>query len=389
MKLSVATNFDNRLLADMAGHHVEEVYGKLPRDVAGGGRASYSTGATGMPQLESHIQAAHDNGIRFNYLLNAVCLGNREWSRSGIKAIRELLDKLAMMRVDAITVSTPYLAEVIKKHYPMFRLKIGIFANIDTPTRAKFWQDLGADTLVLESFSINRRFPLLKSIRESVACELQLIANFTCLPNCPMQIYHMTGISHGSNTVDKVPFIDYCILKCSAATLNDPALLIKSNWIRPEDTDRYEQMGFSSFKLLERNAPSDLMLKRVQAYSSKTSPANFLELIQPFGFNKNIKMQFGWIPRLILERPRLILPLYQLLKTRGMLFSLQGTPAKIDSAKIPANFLDEISRRPCSKNLLCQNCNYCDQISTAAYSIDPTYHQECTRLYKRVFKLLC
>ncbi|MEW6712430.1 MAG: U32 family peptidase, partial [Candidatus Riflebacteria bacterium] len=361
----------------------------LPRDVAGGGRASYSTGSVGMPELEQHIQVAHQNKIRFNYLLNAVCLGNREWSRSGITAIRELLDKLAQIKVDAITVSTPYLAELIKKHYPMFGLKIGIFANIDTPTRARYWQDLGADTLVLESFSINRRMRLLQSIRESVSCELQLIANFTCLPNCPMQIYHMTGISHGSNTHDKVPFIDYCILKCSSATLNDPTLLIKSNWIRPEDIWRYEQIGFDNFKLLERNAPSELMLRRVKAYSSRISPANLLDLIQPFGFDQNIKMQFGWIPRLIVERPRLIFPLYRLLKVRGMLFPLKGSPAKIDSTRIPDDFLDEISRRPCSNNLLCNSCNYCEQIAGQAYSVDAAYRDECTRLYQKVFKRLC
>lgn len=53
------------------------------------------------------------------------------------------------------------------------------------------------------------------------------------------------------------------------------------------------------------------------------------------------------------------------------------------------DFLDEIAQRPCSNSLLCQSCNYCDQISKEAYTVDPTYHQECTRLYKRVFKLLC
>ncbi|MBU1109174.1 MAG: U32 family peptidase, partial [Candidatus Riflebacteria bacterium] len=162
MKLSVATNFDNAFIRGIARYPVEEVYGKLPKDIVGGGRASYTTGTADMTQLASHVQTAHENGIRFNYLLNAVCMGNREWSRAGMKAIRELLDELSQIEVDAITVSTPYLTEVIKKHYPHLKIKIGIFANIDTPTRARFWEDLGADTLVLESFSINRRFSLLK-----------------------------------------------------------------------------------------------------------------------------------------------------------------------------------------------------------------------------------
>jgi len=389
LKLSVATNFDNEFLKNIARYPVDEVYGKLPRDIVGGGRASYTTGTASMSQLASHVKTAHKNGIAFNYLLNAVCMGNREWSKHGMNEIRKLLDDLGHIGVDSITVSTPYLAEVIKKHYPGFGLKIGIFANIDTPTRARFWENLGADTLVLESFSINRRFSLLKAIRESVSCGLQLIANFSCLPNCPMQIYHMTGIAHGSNSADKNPFIDYCVLKCTSFTLENPCLLVKSNWIRPEDIDFYESLGFHSFKLLERNAPSDLMLKRVQAYSDKVSPDNLLELIQPFGFQKNVKMEYAWILRLLLERPRLIYPLYKLLKTRGLLLPLKGEPIVLSAKKIPQDFLQEVSQRPCSTIGSCETCNYCDRITESAYKIDPAFHEECTRLYKKVFRLLC
>ncbi len=386
MKLSVATNFDNDFIRGISQYPVEEIYGKLPKDIVGGGRASYTTGTADMEQLSSHVQTAHEHGISFNYLLNAVCMGNREWSRAGMKAIRELLDQLSHIGVDAITVSTPYLAEIVKKHYPNLKIKIGIFANIDTPNRARFWEDLGADTLVLESFSINRNFSLLKDIRKSVSCGLQLIANFSCLPNCPMQIYHMTGISHGSNSVDKAPFIDYCVLKCTSFSLNDPSLLIKSNWIRPEDTDFYESIGFDQFKLLERNAPTELMLRRVKAYSEKQSPENLLELIQPFGFHKSVKMEYKWVFRLLFERPRLILPLYKLLKRRGMLLPLKGEPVILRSDKIPSSFLDEVSRRPCSTS--CKTCNYCESIAKSAYEIDPDYYKECTRLYKKVFKLL-
>jgi len=67
------------------------------------------------------------------------------------------------------------------------------------------------------------------------------------------------GLSHGSTAGVKDPFVDYCALKCSYHTLNDPRLIIKSQWIRPEDVNRYEDIGYYDFKLLERNAPTDLM----------------------------------------------------------------------------------------------------------------------------------
>ncbi len=389
MRLSVATNFDNEFLRRISSYPVEEVYGKLSRDFVGGGRASYSAEKIDVSALESHVQAAHNLGIKFNYLMNSVCLGNREWSGSGIREIRRILDYLSKIKVDSITVSIPYLAELIKKHYPDFFLKIGIYANIDSSIRARFWEDLGADMLILESFSINRNFPVLKEISKAVSCRLQLIANFSCLPRCPMQIYHMTGISHGSNSHDKGTFIDYCVFKCSSMTLENPALLIKSNWIRPEDISFYENLGFDSFKLLERGAPTETLVARVKAYSGRKSPENLLDLIQPFGFREEIKTDYKLFLNLLFEKPRLVFHLYKLLKKRGMLFPLKGTPVFLDSSKIPPDFLTAISKLPCSISSDCKDCVYCQSILKATYRIDEGYKAECMRLYKKVFSILC
>ncbi|MDP6625511.1 MAG: U32 family peptidase, partial [Nitrospinota bacterium] len=142
MRLSVATNFDNNLIDQISSYPVSDIYGKLSRDFIGGGRASYSTQGISKSTLKSHIQYAHEKGIKFNYLMNTACLGNREWSSKGKRSIRKLLDMLSDFKVDSITVSTPYLAEIIKKRYPHFFLKVGIFANIDSLERVRFWQDL-------------------------------------------------------------------------------------------------------------------------------------------------------------------------------------------------------------------------------------------------------
>ena len=389
MRLSVATNFDDDLLTRIAGFPVEDVYGKLSEDPVGGGRAGFSTGKTDRAKLERHLRTAHSHGIKFNYLLNASCLGNREWTREGAREIREILDYLVGIGVDSVTVSIPSLAETVKRHYPGLGLKIGIFANIDTPFRARFWEDLGADTLVLESFSINRSFSRLKNIRSAVRCRLQLIANFSCLPNCPMQGYHMNGISHGSSPREKAPFIDYCILKCTEKTLEDPVTLIRSNWIRPEDTGFYEGFGFSEFKLLERNAPTETMVGRVEAYARRRSPDNLLALIQPFGYPGKIRMSYGWLLPVLFHRPRILFDMYRLLKRRGMLFPLEGTPVVLDSRKIPADFLSQIEGRPCSTDHDCRGCGYCPEIAAKAYRVDPDYRAECLNLYKKVLRKLC
>ena len=76
-----------------------------------------------------------------------------------------LLDWLGDIGIRHVTVSTPFLLEVIKARRPQFTVKVGIYAQVDTPRRAKFWEDLGADAINLESFSINRDFSRLAAIR--------------------------------------------------------------------------------------------------------------------------------------------------------------------------------------------------------------------------------
>ncbi len=392
MKLSVATNFDSVLLDRIFSYPVDDIYGKLTNDFVGGGRAGYTTQGITPSVLKAHVKYAHQKNIKFNYLLNSACLGNREWTRSGSKAIRKLLDWLAGINVDSVTVSVPYLAEIVKRHYPHFFLKVGIYANIDSPERAVFWQDLGADMLTLESFSINRNFSVLGSIRKAVSCRLQLIANFTCLSRCPMQPYHMTGLSHASASSDKNPFVDYCALKCSFRILEDPRLLIRSQWIRPEDVKHYEEAGYSDFKLLERNAPTDSMVNRVVSYAGRRSPPNLLELIQPYGFSKDVKKRFGWQAGHFLSfigSAVNMKDMTRLLKKRGLIYSLKGSPVFLDSTKLPDNFLDAISRAGCMKDGRCSNCGYCGSIAQSAYTADGDYRDECLSLYHKVFDQLC
>lgn len=392
LSLSVAANFDNDLLDKIASYPVEDIYGKLTNDFVGGGRASYTTQGVNAKVLKSHIDHAHRKGIKFTYLLNSACLGNKEWTNKGISSIHKLLDWLTDIKVDFVTVSIPYIAEIIKKHYPQFSLKVGIFANIDSPDRARFWQDIGADMLTLESFSINRNFTLLDNIRKAVTCRLQLITNFTCLSRCPMQPYHMVGLSHASMERDKTPFIDYSVLKCSYHTFKDPRLIIKSQWIRPEDIRRYEDIGYYDFKLLERNAPSDLMFQRVKAYSERCSPPNLLDLIQPYGFQKETKKEFGWQIKYFfsfLKSYTVNHDIINLLKKRGMLYSLKNISTSLNSADIPSDFLEKISAADCSISGNCSGCGYCQSIVEAAYRVDNEYKKECIKLYETVFNQLC
>jgi collagenase-like PrtC family protease len=390
VKLTVAANYDMGLVSKLAGYPVDEVFGKFPADFAGGGRPTYMGTPLTHRELGEYVTLLNRHGIAFNYLLNSACLANREWSKRWQKKLMSLLDKLGEIGVTRLTVSTPFLLEIVKARFPHFRVKVGIFAQVDTALRVKFWENLGADAITLESFSINRDFARLAAIREVTKCDLQLIANHCCLPNCPMQYYHQNGIAHSSDGSKRL-FIDYCFLRCSRMRLEEPTVLIKAGWIRPEDVGIYEKMGYTTFKILERGIPSEELLKRVRAYSQRQFDGNLAELIFYYGFREPVKKKRFWLLRHFF-RPlafdiRYAKQFFDLIKGQGMAFGIKENPYYIDTAQIPANFLDGFNNRDCAMSD-CDKCGYCDKVAQKAVTVNSDFRTEFLRRYAEIERLM-
>ncbi len=386
VNFSLAANYDPELVPLLAPYPVDEVYGKFPSDGISGGRPRYLATPLSDNDLRRYIQMLDQHGIAFNYLLNGSCFGNSEWTRPWQKRVTSLLAKLGDMGVRRLTVSTPFLLELVKRRFPEFRVRVGIYAQVDTPRRARFWEDLGADAITLESFSINRDFSRLAAIRESVQCELQLIANHVCLMNCPMQSYHQNGFAHASDDSRRL-FIDYCLLRCSRLRLADPSQFIKSAWIRPEDLGVYEAMGYTTFKLLERGIPSSELLRRVKAYSERRFDGNLAELLLSYGFKEPIRKEANWTLRHFWKprqlNPLRLKPLLELARLQGMLSPLKACPITIDSHKIPHDFLGGFRARDCA-SMDCQACGYCERIAAQAVSVSPEFRTAVLHQYSEI-----
>jgi len=386
------SNYDLDLLPHLPQHSVFEIYGKLPADVVGGGRPTYMATPMSRKTLARYVAAVHAQGMEFNYLLNAACLGNQEWTRSFQRRLNELLDWLSEIEVDTVTIVLPYLLQIIKKRYPHFKVKVGIYAQVDTVKRAQYWEELGADAINLESFSINRDFGKLALIREAVQCDLILIANHFCQPNCPFQIQHQNGFAHASST-DRRFLIDYPLLQCNMRRFQDPTRLISSGWIRPQDLHHYEAMGYQTFKLIERNIPSEPLLRRAQAYAERRFDGNLAELLFSWGF-KSHPPRFSWFHLLRTFGPWHIHPsrlgmAKRFLELQGIFFTLtrDGLPVVIDSQAIPDDFIEYFRTRNCC-DLDCDRCGYCADIAARAVRIDPQFLDTVLPLYEEIESLL-
>lgn len=384
MKFSVPTNWQDDLIPKIKKEGVDELYGKLASDYIGGGRPSFMLPHISRKQVSIHIQKAHENGLRFNYLLNALCLDNREFTISGQRKIHKLLDWLLACKVDSVTVSIPYLLQLIKKQYPQFKVCISTMAEINTAERAKYWEDLGADAITLYSPTISRNFQLLKEIKKNLKCRIQLIGNNGCLYNCPFSIYDYLISSHASQFwhESKGFMIPYCIISCRYLRLTDFINFIRADWIRPEDIHYYEDIGIDTIKLTERSSSTGFIAKTVNAYSRRFYDGNLLDIVSPLS-GENITQQGNTVVTLFYRLRYFFRPfsinifrLFRLLKT------LPQINAYIDNRMLDG-FLEYFVKGNCNLNS-CQDCDYCREVARKVVKIDSSRCSIIIKQYERI-----
>jgi collagenase-like PrtC family protease len=391
--LSLATNFDDVLLDAISTYPVTEVFGKLSSDPVGGGRASFTLPSLSRKRFEQHVQAARSKGIGFNYLLNPACMDNREYTRQGQREIEALLEYIEDVGVSAVTISLPFLLPIIKKRHPRLKVRVGVYARVDGVAKARFWEEGGADCITLESLSVNRDFELLAALRNALKIPLQLIVNANCQLFCPLSGQHMVNLSHASQKGHPTRgfMIDWCVLKCSYDKLKDPVQYLRSEFIRPEDLDLYINMGYDSFKVLERGAPTPVLTRRVKAYSEGRYDGNLLDLIQPFGYKEKSDASLSrglFSTWKYLLRPRTVrlsklLKLKDLASRRGMLAPLEGEPVHIDNSKL-TGFIPGFRDKDC-RLTDCRVCGWCASYAGKAVRIDEAYRSKLLKLYEEAF----
>ncbi len=394
MNLSVAFTFEPGIIDRLAQFpDVKEIYGKLDRDCIGGGRATFTLRRTSPARLDESIKNAHARGIRFNYLINAANLAGLEQTRSGQKKIRALLDCIDEYGADGVTVSTPYLLRLVKSAHPRLKTRVGVFAVVDGPGKARRWEDLGADTICVSAIACNRNFNRLGAIRRAVQCDLELLVNASCLPGCAYELTHMNMLSQGSRSGDRLGgfCLDYCFLDCSARRLADPVNFIKAVWIRPEDIGQYEAIGYDWFKIVERSCPGDLLVRRVAAYSQRSFDGNLYELVAPvaqikrgFGVSRMQQIRIAAImakPWLVKMGPLLLMKRYS---ESALIdnFTKEGAPVYIDNRALDG-FLDGMRSHDCD-SLQCDVCGYCRAAAERSVTVEPRYREKTLALAARL-----
>ena len=145
MKLRVGANWDIAFLDAVKGTSVDALFGKLPFDIVGGARPGFVLPQVDRTVVEQYIQACHERGLEFSYLLNAPCLGNLNYSKKGYGQLIELLEWIDQSGADAVTVGMPYLINLVRERFPRLKIKVSTTARVNTVRKALQYEDMGVE----------------------------------------------------------------------------------------------------------------------------------------------------------------------------------------------------------------------------------------------------
>lgn len=313
----------------------------LPSHVVGGGRPTAAVPKVTQEEAEDFIKSAQEKGFSFNYLFNAPCLDAREFKEEWRKQFLEHLDWVLSLDIKEVTVSVPYLIEVMKKRYPDLKVCVSSYARVNSLRRASYFEDLGADDVTIDPTSGPRNIKGLKAMAEKLNIGVTIIANGFCLFQCPYAEYHGTLMGHSSQEGHPSGgyYEEYPFYNCTLRKLTDPTEIVRAGFLRPEDIKQYEKIGIKSFKLVDRTRPTDWIEKTYKAYVSGKYKGDLLQILSfPHGF------------------------LIYLYKMAGM----KDAPVfpKLLNQKLDG-FLEEISNCDCL-NTDCDKCDICRKYAERA-----------------------
>ncbi len=332
-------------------------------------------------EAASFIAEASRRGLAFNYLINATCFDNQEFTREGYKKIVEHLEWISSTGADMVTISLPFLVQMIKRYFPHLKACVSSFARVQNVHLAHYWEELGADKIILPE-TVARDFQTLQLIREEVSCELELIANHCCLFYCPLDLHHRNMVSHASQEGHLCGGFaaDYCKLACQQMKLLRPAELIKARWIRPEDVGCYEEIGIDCLKLVERFRGTESLIHILDAYERRSYPGNLTELL-------TLPQEGAYIsPDLeIIQRPDLIEP-EKMEEVVAVLREPFTGRLYIDNAKLNG-FLDHFRKVDCL-HTDCDRCGFCERVASQVVSIDEGWRREMITRFERAMEIL-
>lgn len=342
----------NSEFADSGGR-VLELYGSFQEGAFNSARPAKYLPAVRREQFQRHVAEARDQGIAFNYLLNAPNYSNHEYTHQGRKELAQLLTLLVESGVTSVTVAVPYLVDIISSTFPQLEVVVSTIGYVGGLAGIDQYAEAGAKRIVLD-MEVNRDFSFLRTAGLESPVPLEVIVNPVCLSQCHFKYNHNCVAALGSQSLLRggvgLPYNQYYLNWCYLRKLSRESEFLKSPWIRPEDQHLWEEVGINFFKIAGRGLPGAEILRLCRAYLAQSFSGNLLDLL-------------GW-------------PHWLAFRDNGDGTRLPPLEVFLDNAALDG-FLDFFAQQTPACRLGCQRCGHCQDWSRKALRFnDPNLREQ-------------
>jgi collagenase-like PrtC family protease len=263
-------------LKRVGNNRIREVFLSGPQEYSGSGRV---TSKLSLDEFIKVVDKIHKEGLRVNLVMNPICEGSNWYSSEVLNTRMEYLRLVHKEHgVEAVTIANPVYMKEVRRQFPDIEICASVLSDIDSVRRAIIFKEFGANTITPDA-NINRNLKLLKEIKKATGVELKIMVNEGCLYKCPFRKFHFNYISHesieGKTEGHSYSFPANC---CLPITVIDTSQVLKSCWIRPEDTSKYNEVT-SYFKVVGREAPRSRALRSIKAYMEEDWNGDLLDIM--------------------------------------------------------------------------------------------------------------
>lgn len=274
-------------------------------------------------KLHVFLDFAREQGIRTNLLFDQLCLGpgyaSETRSRDMLRLVRSYVRRYG---VAAVTVSSIADGERIKQALPDLAVHVSETMFVAYPEHARQVAHF-ADVITLDR-DLNRDLDAIGAVKDAAGKPVQIVANMACVYRCMLRVHVLNASSH---------YVDWGVRggqECIARFARDPALLLKSTLIRPEDLGRYDDL-VDLVKLDSLFWDTDRLARLLDAYTSGAYSGNLWEIA-----GGGAGTFFGDA-------------------------SVRGAAPVLSNDDIPEGFFEKVTR--CSR--ICSECGYCSDLAPA------------------------
>jgi len=262
---------------------IDEVYGSLPGTVYGSGRSSAYIPDVKLSELKSYIKECNNCGIKFNYVLNASTLRDREFNDVGKKKMVLFIKDLHRAGVRRFTVTLPSIISLISNNFKDVEIVLSTINNITSKYQLNEFLSAGRIIRAYVAEEVNRMPHKLRDIVSNSKVPIATILNGFCLFQCAYRYHHYNFAAfRDKNNICDVD--EYYQFRCEQIKANNPEEVVKIPWIRPSDIDKYQKIGVDHFKIVGREmvkAGGD-MPAVAEAYMAKFYDGDLMDLLNGF-----------------------------------------------------------------------------------------------------------